>query len=158
MSEYKKALVELQNIKIPIIPNTPIIMKPYRVSNVPHANIKVEAYRKSIVDFGYNDYKGIPDKFSNTKLSSVDISKHTNYLNKLYGLEDVKTKYSIPNEYYQFNMEGKIDADMRLSTYETELDVNNEFNTLKREDEGLGTIEEIKESDNDYATNCKFVA
>ena len=157
MTEYKKALVELKNIKIPLIPNTPIIIKPYRVSNVPHANIKVDAYRKSIIDYDLNDYLGIPDKFTNKKLSSVDISKHTNYLNKLYGLEDVKPKYSIPNEYYQFNMEGKTDADMRLSEYQTELDIGNEFNTLQREDEGLGKIDEIKASDDDYATNLQLV-
>ena len=89
MTEYKKALVELQNIKIPLIPNTPIIIKPYRVSNVPHANIKVEDYRKSSLDYDLNNHLGIPDKFSNKKISSVDISNYTNYLNKLYGLEGI---------------------------------------------------------------------
>ena len=156
---YKRSIDELneQQKKIKIILPEPIIIKKYPAQKLIFDEPNVIEFRKSYINDNVNDFMQLPKRKLIIKNDNT-ISEYTDYLDKLIGIDHISlSNHKKPDAYYQFNMQNKTDADVRCDKLQTENDISNDFNVRKRENEGEGTIEEIKESDDDYATNLKMV-
>ena len=71
-------------------------------------------------------------------------------LDKHYNIEKINPVNRIPDAYYQFQMKGKTDADIRLANLQEEGGTNNKFNNLLKNAETGESLEDIN-------TNLKTV-